>query len=72
MSLEGHADERGTVEYNMALGERRAKAVKDELLSQGVGGDQVKTASYGENRPAVQGHDEAVWKLNRRVEFAGQ
>lgn len=72
VSLEGHADERGTVEYNMALGERRAKAVKDALLSQGASGDQVKTASYGESRPAVHGHDESAWKQNRRVEIAGQ
>ena len=72
IALEGHADERGTVEYNMALGERRAKAVKDALLSQGASGDQVKTASYGESRPAVHGHDEPAWKQNRRVEIAGQ
>lgn len=72
VSLEGHADERGTVEYNMALGERRAKAVKDALLSQGASTDQIKTASYGESRPAAQGHDESAWKLNRRVEIAGQ
>lgn len=72
VTLEGHADERGTVEYNIALSERRARAVKDALLSQGASGDQVKTASYGESRPVAQGHDESAWKQNRRVEIVGQ
>jgi peptidoglycan-associated lipoprotein len=72
VTLEGHADERGTVEYNMALSERRAKAVKDALMAQGASGDQVKTASYGEGRPAAQGHDESAWSKNRRVEVVGQ
>ncbi|MBI3562495.1 MAG: peptidoglycan-associated lipoprotein Pal [Gammaproteobacteria bacterium] len=69
VTLEGYCDERGTVEYNMALGERRAKSVRDALMAQGVSGSQIKTVSYGESRPAKEGHDEAAWKMNRRVEF---
>ncbi|WP_370584023.1 peptidoglycan-associated lipoprotein Pal [Motiliproteus sp. SC1-56] len=67
--LEGHADERGTREYNMALGERRAKAVSRYLTVQGVPGQQIETVSYGEERPAVVGHSEAAWSENRRVEL---
>lgn len=67
--LQGHCDERGTTEYNMALGERRAKAVRDALTAQGVSGSQIKTVSYGESKPAKEGHDESAWKFNRRVEF---
>ncbi len=69
VTLEGHCDERGTTEYNMALGERRAKSVRDALTAQGVSGSQIKTVSYGESRPAKEGHDESAWKYNRRVEF---
>lgn len=70
--LEGHCDERGTTEYNMALGERRAKAVKDAMTAAGATGEQIKTVSFGESRPANAGHDEDAWKLNRRVEVVAQ
>ncbi len=66
--LEGHADERGTREYNMALGERRAIAVRDFLLLQGVT-SPVEVISYGEERPADSGSTESAWSLNRRVEL---
>ncbi len=68
--LEGHTDERGTREYNIGLGERRAQVVKNALLAQGVAAAQLTTVSYGEERPAVEGHDEAAYAQNRRVEFA--
>ena len=67
--LEGHADERGTREYNMALGERRAKAVSRFLTVQGAGSNQIEVVSYGEERPAMMGHDEGSWSQNRRVEL---
>jgi peptidoglycan-associated lipoprotein len=67
--LEGHTDERGSPEYNIGLGERRAQAVRRALLLQGVGEAQVATVSYGEERPAVTGQTEADWAKNRRVEF---
>lgn len=67
--LEGHADERGSREYNMALGERRAKAVLQLLVLQGASNDQVQTISFGEERPVALGHDEAAWRLNRRAEL---
>ncbi|RMD78487.1 MAG: peptidoglycan-associated lipoprotein Pal [Gammaproteobacteria bacterium] len=65
--LEGHTDERGTREYNLALGERRAESVRKMLLLLGVSPEQVTTISYGEERPADPGHDEAAWAKNRRV-----
>lgn len=68
-TLEGHADERGSREYNLALGERRAQAVKQQLVVLGASPEQVRTVSYGEERPADPGHDEQAWSLNRRVEF---
>ena len=68
--LEGHTDERGSPEYNIGLGERRAQAVRRALLLQGVAEGQVATVSYGEERPAVTGPTEASWVKNRRVEFA--
>lgn len=68
-TLEGHADERGSREYNLALGERRALAVKQQLAVLGASPEQVRTVSYGEERPADPGHDEQAWGLNRRVEF---
>lgn len=68
-TLEGHADERGSREYNLALGERRALAVKQQLVVLGASPEQVRTVSYGEERPADPGHDEQAWSLNRRVEF---
>ena len=66
--LEGHADERGSREYNMALGEKRAKAVRDFLTLQGVNAASLETVSYGEERPVATGHDEASYSQNRRVE----
>jgi len=68
--VEGHCDERGTAEYNMALGERRAQAVRAYLLSIGVADNRVKTLSYGEEKPTSPGHTEADWSQNRRAEFA--
>lgn len=68
--LEGNTDERGSREYNIGLGERRAQAVRRALLLQGVAENQITTLSYGEERPAVDGHDEAAYAKNRRVEIA--
>jgi peptidoglycan-associated lipoprotein len=69
VTIEGHADERGTREYNIALGERRIAAVKRILTLQGASSAQVNSISYGEERPAALGHDENAWSLNRRAEF---
>jgi len=69
VTLEGHADERGTREYNIALGERRANAVQKMLTLQGASASQIRVVSYGEERPAALGHDEDAWSLNRRAEF---
>ena len=68
--LEGHCDERGTREYNLALGEQRANAVKRLLGILGVPGNQLDTRSYGEEEPAAMGHNEAAWRKNRRVIIA--
>lgn len=65
--VEGYADERGTVEYNLALGERRASAVRSFLLANGAAAEQVETVSYGEERPAVSGNTESAWAKNRRA-----
>lgn len=67
--LEGHADERGTREYNLALGERRAQAVADVLIALGVSAANIENVSYGEENPVAEGHDESAWGLNRRVEI---
>ncbi|MEZ5529762.1 MAG: peptidoglycan-associated lipoprotein Pal [Porticoccaceae bacterium] len=67
--LEGHADERGTREYNMALGERRANAVRDFLAQEGVNAGVMEVISYGEESPAALGSNDASWALNRRVEM---
>jgi len=67
--LEGHADERGTREYNIALGERRAKAVTQLMTLQGVAQSQIDVISFGEERPVALGHDESAWSVNRRVEI---
>jgi len=67
--LEGHTDERGSPEYNIGLGERRAQAVRRALMLQGVADGQIATVSYGEERPAVEGHTEEAWAQNRRVEI---
>ena len=69
LRLEGHSDERGSREYNIGLGERRAQSVRRALLLQGVNETQLTTVSYGEERPAVQGSDEAAYAKNRRVEL---
>lgn len=68
-TLEGHCDERGTREYNIALGERRADAVRRMLVANGVNDNQIKVVSYGEERPAQLGHNEAAWAANRRAVF---
>ncbi|MCP5178389.1 MAG: peptidoglycan-associated lipoprotein Pal [Pseudomonadales bacterium] len=64
--IEGHCDERGTREYNLALGERRANAIRNFLTSAGVASSQIETVSYGEERPENPGHDESAWSRNRR------
>ena len=69
ITIEGHCDERGTAEYNLALGERRALAAKNYLVSLGVGADKVKTVSYGKEFPFDPGHDDAAWSKNRRAHF---
>ena len=69
VQIEGHTDERGTTEYNLALGERRSGAVKEYLTGKGIPASQLSTISYGEERPAVQGSTEASWSKNRRAEF---
>jgi len=70
--LEGHTDERGSREYNIGLGERRAQAVRRLILFQGVTDDQIETVSFGEERPAAEGNDESAWSQNRRVELLYQ
>jgi peptidoglycan-associated lipoprotein len=64
--IEGHCDERGTAEYNLGLGERRAKAVKDYLIAAGIAAERLSIISYGKERPFVLGHDESAWQWNRR------
>lgn len=66
VTVEGHADERGTREYNLALGERRANSAKEYLVSLGVDASRIKTISYGKERPVALGHNEAAWAQNRR------
>lgn len=68
--IEGHCDERGTQKYNLALGERRALAVRDHLIRLGVSGDRLLTVTYGEEDPVDPGHNEAAWAKNRRCEFS--
>ncbi len=72
LRLEGHADERGTREYNIALAERRAQAVKQLMLYEGAGNDQISIVSYGEEKPVALGHDDESMSLNRRVELVYQ
>lgn len=66
ISVEGHCDERGTREYNIALGERRANSVKDYLVALGVSAARIQTVSYGKEKPVAMGHNEAAWAQNRR------
>jgi peptidoglycan-associated lipoprotein len=66
VTVEGHCDERGSTEYNLALGERRATAVQKALVADGVDGKRLKVVSYGEERPVDPGHDETAWAKNRR------
>jgi len=72
MLIEGHCDERGTAEYNLGLGDRRAKAVRDYLITSGIAASRLGTISYGKERPFAFGHDENAWKQNRRAHFALQ
>lgn len=67
--IEGHCDERGTDEYNLALGERRAQAAREYLVRLGIDPSRISVISYGEERPVAPGHDEESWALNRRGEF---
>ena len=67
VTIEGHCDERGTVEYNQALGEKRANAARDYLVAAGVAANRVQTLSYGKERPFAEGHDESAWAQNRRA-----
>ena len=69
VKVEGNCDERGTEEYNRSLGERRALAVREELIRLGIEMTRVDTISYGKDKPAVQGHDESAWRQNRRDDF---
>jgi peptidoglycan-associated lipoprotein len=71
LTIEGHCDERGSDEYNLALGGRRASAVKRYLMDLGVPAERLDTRTFGEERPAVAGHDENAWRYNRRSELAG-
>jgi peptidoglycan-associated lipoprotein len=70
--IEGHCDERGTAEYNLGLGDRRTKAVRDYLVTSGIIPNRIVTISYGKERPFVPGHDETAWKQNRRAHFTVQ
>jgi peptidoglycan-associated lipoprotein len=69
LTIEGHCDERGTAEYNLALGERRALAARNYLVSLGIAGDRLRTVSYGKEFPFDPGHDEQAWARNRRAHF---
>jgi peptidoglycan-associated lipoprotein len=70
VTVEGHCDERGSEEYNLALGDRRANTVRRYLVDLGVSSSRLRTVSFGEAKPAVQGHNESAWRYNRRSEFA--
>jgi peptidoglycan-associated lipoprotein len=69
IQIEGHCDERGTTEYNLALGERRANAARDYLIRLGIDKSRISVISYGEERPSDPGHDESAWSKNRRAAF---
>jgi peptidoglycan-associated lipoprotein len=70
VTVEGHCDERGTVDYNLALGEQRARAAREYLASLGVAADRLRAVSFGKERPLDPGHDDAAWAKNRRAHFA--
>ncbi|MFW5887814.1 MAG: peptidoglycan-associated lipoprotein Pal [Bacteriovoracia bacterium] len=69
IQIEGHADERGSIQYNLALGERRAKAVKNYMVGLGVSGDRMTIVSFGKEKPIAYGHNEQAWAQNRRANF---
>jgi peptidoglycan-associated lipoprotein len=69
VTIEGHCDERGTAEYNLALGQRRAQSARDVLVAAGIGPERISLISYGKERPFVMGHDESAWRWNRRAHF---
>ncbi len=70
VEIQGNCDERGSEEYNLALGERRARAAREYLLALGLSANRITTVSFGENNPAAMGHDERAWERNRRADFA--
>ncbi|MBZ0159824.1 peptidoglycan-associated lipoprotein Pal [Candidatus Methylomirabilis sp.] len=70
VTIEGHCDERGSSEYNLALGERRARATRDYLVASGIAANRISTISFGKERPFALGHDESAWQWNRRAHFA--
>ena len=72
VSVDGHCDERGTVEYNQALGQKRAETVQQYLTDAGIPANRFRVISYGKERPADEGHDESAWAKNRRVEFSAR
>jgi len=72
LKIEGHCDERGSEEYNLALGEARAKAAKDYLVGVGIPDTQLSTVSYGKNKPVCDEHDEACWQKNRRIHIVAE
>jgi peptidoglycan-associated lipoprotein len=69
VQIEGHTDERGGIQYNVALGERRANSARSYMIDQGVPADRLTTVSYGKEKPIAQGHDESAWAQNRRANF---
>ena len=69
LEIEGHCDERGTEGYNLSLGERRALSIREYLIAVGIPGERINTITFGESKPAIQGHDEQAWQKNRRGEF---
>jgi len=70
--IEGHCDERGTIEYNLALGDRRARSARDFLVNYGIAAGRIETISYGKERPFATGQDEGAWSQNRRAHFAAR
>ena len=72
LEVQGHCDERGSVEYNLALGEKRANSAREYLVSYGIGANRLTTVSFGKERPVDPGHDEAAWARNRRAHFVAR